>query len=108
MFAEKLKDLRKQRGLTQAELSEAVGIPRSTLANYEAGAAEPNFELAEAFADFFNVPLDTLITQKQIDDYFTDFRRTQLKKAIFGEIVPDEMLDEVLEYAKYVKQRGNL
>ena len=107
MFAKRLKDLRKQKGLTQEELAKAIGIPRSTLANYESGAAKPKFEVAEAFADFFNVSLDSLITQKQIDDYFNELRKTQLKKAIFGTSnISDDKLNEVLEYAKFVKQRG--
>lgn len=106
MFAEKLKELRNTRGLTQQDLANAIGVSRSAIGNYENGDREPNFEVAETMADFFNVPLGTLIGQQQIDDYFNELRREQLKKALFGDSnVPDVMLDEVLEYAKFVKNR---
>lgn len=108
MFAEKLKELRKKQGLTQQELADKLGLSRSAIAKYEIGEREPNFETAELIADFFNCNLDSLISQKQITDYFVTLKRTELKKAIFGTAhISDEKLDEVLEYAKFVKQRGD-
>lgn len=106
MFADKFKKLRKEHRYTQETLAEKLGVSRSAVAMWERGEREPDFETAEMIADFFNVSLDGLIGQKTIENYFVSLKREQLKKAIFGEIVPDEMLDEVLEYAKFVKQRG--
>lgn len=59
-FASILKQLRDERDLTQAELARIVGVSRSAIANYEAGEREPDFEVEEALADFFNVPIDYL------------------------------------------------
>ncbi len=106
MFAEKLKELRKSRQLSQQQLADALGCSRSAIGMYESGQREPDFETSELIADFFGVRLDMLIGQKQIDDYFEAMRKSELKKAIFGKIVPDEMLNEVLEYAKFVANRG--
>lgn len=36
-FSERLKELRKEAGLTQKELAEIVGVTRNTLTNYENG-----------------------------------------------------------------------
>lgn len=106
MFADKLKELRKERQLTQQQLADKLGVSRSAIAMWERGEREPNFETAEAIADTFNIRLDMLIGQAQIDDYFMELKKAQLKKAIFGHDVPDAMLDEVLEYAKFVEHRG--
>ena len=44
MFQEKLKDLRKKKGVTQAELAKEIFVSRSLIAKYETGVAFPNRE----------------------------------------------------------------
>ena len=51
------KNLRQSSGYTQQELSEKLGISRSTIGMYETGAREPDFETLELIADFFNVDI---------------------------------------------------
>lgn len=41
MFAEKLKTLRKQKGLTQKDMEVIYSIPVRTLQNWETGKAQP-------------------------------------------------------------------
>jgi len=60
-----LKQLRKQRGLTQSELGEIVGVAKSTLSLYETGTREPDIETLKKFADFFGVSIDTLLEHNQ-------------------------------------------
>ena len=60
-FGERLKQLRLKSGLSQQELSDELNIGRSTLANYEQGKREPNFETLETIADYFNVDMNYLI-----------------------------------------------
>lgn len=60
-FAENLKRLRKQRKITQTELSKSTGIGRSALSMYETGQREPDFETLEVLADYFNVDMDFLV-----------------------------------------------
>ena len=59
-FAEKLKELRQQKGMTQSELAKLLKMQRSTLGMYETGKREPNFETLNMFANFFNVDMNTL------------------------------------------------
>lgn len=63
-FAEQLKQLRTARGYSQRKLSEALGMAQSRIGNYEAGLREPDFETLEKIADFFNVPLSSLIASE--------------------------------------------
>lgn len=55
------KQLRISSGYTQIEMSQKLGISRSTIGMYETGAREPDFETLEAIADFFNVDIDYLL-----------------------------------------------
>lgn len=60
IVADRIKSLRLEKGISQQELSENIGIGRSTLANYEQGKREPNMETLELFADYFNVDMNYL------------------------------------------------
>ena len=60
-FGEVLKQLRKDKGLTQAELARLTGLKVSAISMYENGNREPNFETLKIFADFFNVDMNVLL-----------------------------------------------
>lgn len=66
-FGNNLKQLRKNRHLTLEELSQKLGINKSTLSRYESGQREPNHEAEENIADFFNISLDELRGYKPIN-----------------------------------------
>lgn len=57
-FAERLKSLRLQAGLTQRELAEKLGIAHSTLGMYELGKRVPDIDTMDSIADYFNVTID--------------------------------------------------
>ena len=60
-FSDMLGYLRKRDGYSQKDLADKIGMSRSTIAMYEAGEREPDFETLEALADTFNVNMDTLL-----------------------------------------------
>ncbi len=57
----RLRALRRQRGITLADLSATTGISESTLSRLESGGRRPNLELLLPLARAHNVPLDELI-----------------------------------------------
>ena len=60
-FGEKLRTLRKQRGLTMRELAKALGFAtHGYIGDLESGRAKPSLELALTIADFFGTSLDQL------------------------------------------------
>lgn len=65
MFRTELKALRKKNGLTQVELAEAVGLPKSSISMYESGQRKPKYETIEMFADFFNVDIALLLDSRK-------------------------------------------
>lgn len=66
-FAERLKTLREQRGETQQDLADLLGVTKNTISGYERGirrpAGETALEVYEMIADHFNVDLAYLIGQ---------------------------------------------
>lgn len=61
MFGERLKELRKAKGVSQEELSEALDVSRQSISKYENGAAEPSFDKLTLIAKFFDVSFDYLL-----------------------------------------------
>lgn len=61
MFSENLKNLRKDKGITQEELADAIFVSRSVIAKYETGISYPSKENLEKLALYFNVKVEELI-----------------------------------------------
>lgn len=57
-FNERLKQLRKERNMTQKHLADLLNVSKSTISGYEAGTYQPSFEKLIQLADIFNVSLD--------------------------------------------------
>lgn len=60
-FSQRLKGLREKSDLSQSQLSSRLNIAKSTLAMYEIGQREPNFDTVIRIANFFDVSVDYLI-----------------------------------------------
>lgn len=114
-FSKVLKQLRKERSLTQTELSKALGISCSTISMYERGEREPAFEMQEAIADYFNVSMDFLHGKSFAQGWHpnnnhagTGMNDEELKVALFGgdSEVTDDMWDEVKRFAEFVKEKN--
>lgn len=63
MFGDNLKYLRKKHKLSQQELSSNLGIPRTTLGDYERNNTEPSFSLLVQMARFFDISLESILTE---------------------------------------------
>lgn len=64
LLGKKLKELREERGLTQKQLSELLGLNSVTYLHYEKEQREPPLSLLVEFAKFFEVSTDYLLGLK--------------------------------------------
>lgn len=62
-FSEKLYELRKQRGLSQEELAEALDVSRQAVSKWESGRALPETGKLLAVSEYFGVSLDELMKE---------------------------------------------
>ncbi|KSU78472.1 Helix-turn-helix domain-containing protein [Fictibacillus enclensis] len=122
MFGERIRLLRKEKGMTLRELANELDIPFTTLGNYEREDRQPNFEMFEAIADYFNVSIDFLTgrhDQRTFDEivFNNDFKKLQvlLAKAdpgireqvvnIFDQVylITNESMESELDITKELK-----
>ena len=62
-FHEKLKMLRKKKGLTQQEVADLVNVSRVRYTNWECGKREPTYENLSMLACIFDVSIDYLLSE---------------------------------------------
>jgi len=66
-FGKRLRQLRKEKGLTQAELAKLLSIGESTVSFYESGKRQPDYETLIRLAEVFNVSVDYLLGRTVLD-----------------------------------------
>ena len=60
-----LAEIRKERGLTQARLSDLSGVARVTIARYETGKSSPTVDTLTKLAGALHVTVDKIIRRKE-------------------------------------------
>ena len=86
MFSEKLKELRKKKGLTQEDLASELNVSRQAITKWESGDGAPDIDNLKNIALFFHVSVDYLIDNKteQIIDLKNKFNLVEIFLFIFG------------------------
>lgn len=83
-FGERLTQLRKENGYnTRNDFAEKLGIPSTTLRNYEIGVREPGHTFLKQISELFNVSVDYLLCLTDDKEILNSFRiRSSEKKMI--------------------------
>lgn len=57
----RIKEVRKKKGLSLQQVADAVGLGNNTISRYETGKREPKLETWNKLAEYFNVPTSYLM-----------------------------------------------
>lgn len=79
-LANRIQSLRKQKGLSQEELADRLGVSRQAVSKWESAQSVPDVEKIIALSEFFEVTTDYLLKgteapQPSGDDAFRTLRR---------------------------------
>lgn len=61
MLEENIRVMRREKGLTQEQLAEVMGVSTASVSKWETGVAAPELTMLAALADFFEMSIDALI-----------------------------------------------
>lgn len=61
MLDENIRVMRREKGLTQEQLAEVMGVSTASVSKWETGVAAPELGMLAALADFFETSIDALI-----------------------------------------------
>lgn len=114
-FGERLTQLRKENGYaTRNEFADKLGIPSTTLRNYETNAREPGHTFLKQISEFFNVSVDYLLCLTDEKEVLNTFRLRLSEQEIiknyrsldsFGQETVNMILDREL---KRIEMMDNL
>ena len=96
MGTDRIKQLRKQKGLTQKEMAEAVGVGVSTVAMWESGKRTPSFKLLNDLSDLFDKSIDYILGTSD-DDRSPSLNDAQIEQLGTWEI-QSELIDILRQY----------
>lgn len=66
-----LRTLRTRNNMTQKQLADTLGVSESRIGMYERCQREPDFEMLEAIADYFNVDMDFLTGRTDVERQYS-------------------------------------
>ena len=72
-FAEKLKSIRKQTGMSQEQLAEKLGVSRQAVTKWETDAGIPDIENIMAISALFDISIDELLSNERGKKKPTDY-----------------------------------
>ena len=61
MFKERLKELRKEKMLSQDDFAKIINVSQRSISSWEKGSREPGFEVLAQIAKYFDVTTDYLL-----------------------------------------------
>jgi len=100
-FKTRLKQLRNERKINQRELAKYLKVAPSTISMYENGQREPNFEVLEVLADFFNVDMNYLLGKTDKTTKLLIDKPQGLKIPVLGTVaagIPISAVEDILDY----------
>lgn len=65
---DKLYKLRKEKGLTQSDLADKLGVSRQSVSNWEVGSVVPSTKRLKDLSHLYEVPLDHLLDENSVED----------------------------------------
>ena len=100
MIGERLRKLRKEKGLNQEDLANIIGVQKSMVSLYELNKSDPSDKIKVAISRYFNISLDYLLGV--IDDpvpYFTPNLFIRIPENLPE--IENSLLRDYLEYLDY-------
>lgn len=82
MFAQRLKQLRLEAGLTQKQVSSHFNTSPQSYAQWEKGLRKPSKDSLEKLSNFFKVSTDYLIGNTDIKEVNDDIDKEELKESL--------------------------
>ena len=117
-FGKRLSSLRKEKGLTQNNLADLLGVSRGTIGMYEIDKRDPDTSTLEKLSNIFNVSIDFLLgktdnrnSYNSIKSNYTNSEQEKLADDLIkvlidsgelkeGEVISEEKKERLLNMIK--------
>lgn len=100
MIGERLSEIRKDNGDTQAALAEKIGVSLPTVRSWEQGKSSPSHDMLVSICRLYHISADYLLGLSDLDPFYT--RDKSLK------YLTKKELSALNDYEKYLIWKRNL
>ena len=94
-----LRELRKEKGLTQEQTAEQFGVARRTVSRWETGSNMPDLDILVEMTDYYDVDLRELLDgERKVERMNRELEETVLKVADYSNAEKTKMTKVLLVY----------
>ena len=95
--AERIKQLRKKKGISQSELAELIGVKTNTVSTWERGTRKPDFEALNLLSNYFEVSFEYILGSSDKEEARVVPTQDELDELALSALA-DELYDNVKKY----------
>ncbi len=97
-LGERIKQLRKENGMTQVDMAQKLGVTKGTVSTWETDSRTPGFETLNQMCDMFQRSLDYLMGRS--DDATPPVRTDAEQNELAMSQVAEDLREYVLKYCR--------
>lgn len=91
-----IRDLRKEKGITQEQLAEHFNVSRRTVSRWETGSNLPDLDILIEMADYYDVDLRELLDgERKSEKMNQEFEKTVLQVAEFSNVEKRKFTNQI-------------
>ena len=95
--ADRIKQLRKKKGISQSELAELIGVKNNTVSTWERGTRKPDFEALNLLSNYFEVSFEYILGSSDKEEARVVPTQDELDELALSALA-DELYDNVKKY----------
>ena len=97
--AERIKQLRKKKGISQSELAEVIGVKNNTVSTWERGTRKPDFEALNLLSDYFEVSFEYILGSSDKEEARVKPTQDELDQLALSALA-DDLYDNMKKYCE--------
>ena len=97
--AERIKQLRKKKGISQSELAEVIGVKNNTVSTWERGTRKPDFEALNLLSDYFEVSFEYILGSSDKEEARVNPTQDELDQLALSALA-DDLYDNMKKYCQ--------
>jgi transcriptional regulator with XRE-family HTH domain len=90
-FSNRLKELRKEKNLTQRELADILNIKERNYQRYEYEEVNPPISKLIVLSNFYNVSIDYLLGQSEFKERYSNEKISEMKYIYYSSSIADKL-----------------
>ena len=96
--SDRIKQLRKKKGISQSELAELIGVKNNTVSTWERGTRKPDFEALNLLSNYFEVSFEYILGSSDKEEARVKPTQDELDELALSALA-DELYDHVKKYS---------